>query len=180
MTILEETMNKLLRDVTNLILEEPEFSIKAKQDAPRPITPYAVVDFISDTPIGWDEVKQSDQSGPSTKIDFEYSGSREIMFSIMFLKDLAVDNARRVWVGLARESISSLFSLANIGLGKRSMVREISINLEGAWEERAQFDITLNTVGTDLDIVESIGSIDISGEFQARGLKYNFNVEVTA
>ena len=61
---------------------------------------------------------------------------------------------------------------------RRSEVREISESLENGWEERAQFDIVLSAVGTDTDIVRSILTIDIAGEFQSRGLKYNFTIEV--
>jgi hypothetical protein len=50
--------------------------------------------------------------------------------------------------------------------------------LENGWEDRAQFDIFLSAVGTDTDIVKSIESVDMACQFQARGLIYNFNIEV--
>lgn len=177
--ILEETMNKFIRDIINLIIEEAGFAIKGKQSAPRPITPYATVEFLSDTAIGWEQIEREDEADPSTKIKHDYTGAREIMFSLNFLKTSAIDNARKVRIGLVRESIVDLFHNVDMGIGIRSQVRDISNALEGTWEERAQFDLTLNAVGRDTDIIESIGSLDIDAEYQARGLKYNYNIEVT-
>ena len=178
MTILEETMNKLVRDSVNLILELPDYSIKAKQGKPRPLDGYCSVDFVSDVPVGLEEEKHTDET-EGTKIKYDYAGAREITFSLNFHKDNAVDYARRVHIGLVRQSIYDLFWGPDLGIGLRSQVREISEALEGTWEERAQFDFTINAVGRDDELIESIGSLDIAAEFQARGLKYNYNIEVT-
>jgi len=63
-------------------------------------------------------------------------------------------------------------------LVSRSEVRDIDSPTDDGWEERSQFDLVLNTVATDQDIVKSIQAIDITSEVQYRGLKYNFNTEV--
>jgi hypothetical protein len=89
-----------------------------------------------------------------------------------------MDNSRKVRIGLVRESIQSLFSSAGVGLASRSEVRDIDSPTDDGWEERSQFDLVLNTVATDQDIVRSIQAIDMASEFQYRGLKYNFNTEV--
>jgi hypothetical protein len=176
--ILEETINKLLRDTTDLLLSSPGYTIKAKQkDAPRPTGDYGDVDFVSDTGLGWEQFQYEDRDLDS-KLDITSKGIRQIMMSIGFYRNSSVDNARKVHQGMTRESVQSLFRQAGLGLTRRSEVREISESLENGWEERAQFDIFLSAVGTDADLVESIGSVDISGEFQARGLTYNFNIEV--
>ena len=98
--------------------------------------------------------------------------------SVSFYRNNAIDNATKSRTGLVRESIQELFRAAKLGLTRRSEVREISEALENGWEERAQFDIVLSAVGTDADIVRSIEAVDIAGEFQIRGLKYNFIIEV--
>lgn len=176
---LEETINKLLRDVTNLILGISDYTVKAKQkDAPRPTGNYGDVDFVTGNDLGWEQFSRKDRT-VDDDIDVTIEGLREIMMSIGFYRDNAIDNARSVRSGVVRESIQSLFSAAGIGLIRRSEVREISESLESGWEERAQFDIFLSAVGTDTDIITSIASVDIEGEFQARGLKYNFTVEVS-
>ena len=100
------------------------------------------------------------------------------MIIIGFYRNSSIDNARKVHSGLVRESVQALFREAGIGLIRRSEVREISETLENGWEERGQLDIFLSAVGTDTDLVRSIESVDMAGEFQARGLIYNFNIEV--
>lgn len=98
--------------------------------------------------------------------------------SINFYRDNAMDNSRKVRTGLIRESVQSLFSAAGVGLVSRSEVRDIDEPRDSGWEERSEFDLVVNVVGSDSDIVRSILAVDIQGEFQARGLAYNFNVEV--
>lgn len=176
--ILEETINKLIRDVINLILAIPDYSIAAKQKgAPRPIGSYADVDLETDISIGWEQ-RQFENNTGDPDLTETIQGMRQIMMSVNFYRDDAIDNARRVRTGLIRESIQEIFRTGKLGLIRRSDVREISEPLENSWEERAQFDIVLSAVGEDSDIVRSIEAVDIAGEFQARGLKYNFIIEV--
>ena len=174
----ESAINKLLRDVTDLILVSPGYTIKAKQKgAPRPTGPYADVDFISDNRVGWEQrTFENNQEDPDLTETIE--GMREIMMSISFYRENSRDNSRQVRTGMIRESIQSLFKAAKLGYIRSSEVREISEALESGWEERSQFDIVLSAVGTDADIVSSILSVDIAGEYQSRGLIYNFNIEV--
>lgn len=213
--ILEEVLNKLIRDITDLILVTPGYTIKAKQNAPRPQGGYATVDFISDTGLGWEQSQFSntpivdleyfsfenspsgqtfgDVNNAATGGDFRgvgdpltdgpdvqetIQGVREVFFSLDFYRDNARDNARKVRTGFTRNSIQSLMTSAGVGLARRSEVRELSEALENGWEERTQFDLVFNTVGTDSDIIKSILTANISGEYQARGLKYNFDIEV--
>jgi len=173
----EEAINKLLRDVVNEILAQPGFSIRAKQkDSPRPRGAYAIVDFISDTSLGWEQFEYDDRV--DNNLDSTVRGMREIMMSVGFYRDSAIDNARKVRTGLVKDSIQSLFSLARVGLIRRSPVTNISNALENGWEDRAQFDVFLSVVGCDEDIINSICSVDIAGEYQERKTKYNFNIGV--
>jgi hypothetical protein len=176
--ILEETINKLLRDTVDLLLASPGYTIKAKQkDAPRPTGNYGDVDFVSDTRLGWEQFEYQNRTG-DPDLDSTSKGMRQIMMSIGFYRDDSIDNARKVHSGVTRESVQALFREAGLGLIRRSDIREISEPLENGWEERAQLDIFLSAVGTDVDLVRSIESVDMAGEFQARGLIYNFNIEV--
>lgn len=175
MTLIE-SINKLIRDTVNLLLSDADYTIKAKQKgAPRPQGGYADVDYVSGVDLGWEQRKFVDTDLDLTE---NISGMREITMSVNFYRDNSIDNARAVRTGLVRESIQALFSAAGVGLTSRSEVREISEALEDGWEERAQFDIVLNAVGTDADIVRAIATVDIAGEYQLRGLSYNFNIEV--
>lgn len=177
--ILEETINRLLRDSIDLILSTPNYTIAGEQkDAPRPIGAYADVNFISDIGLGWEHRRYEDRTFPDLDIDEKITGLREIMMSVSFYRDDAIDKARKVRTGFTRESIQTLFRAASLGLTTRSEVRKISEPLESGWEERAQFDIVLNATGTDEDIIRSIQSVDMAAEFQYRGLTYNFNIQV--
>lgn len=175
--IFEATLNKYIRDIVNLILEESDYTIAAKQDAPRPVGPYATVDFVSDTGVGLSERTYANR-GTDLDLDITHDSLRDVMFSINFYRDVAIDNARWVHLGLVRESVLLLLTSANIGLIRRSEVREISEALENGWEERAQMDIFLSIVGTDTEVMRTISSVDIAGQFEARDLIYNFNIEV--
>lgn len=176
--LLEEAINKLVRDTVNLVLETPGYTIKAKQEnAPRPQGAYAVVDFLASESLGWEQHIFKDNTDNLDVTEY-ISGLRNITMSINFYRDNAMDNSRKVRIGLVRESIQSLFSSAGVGLVSRSGVRDIDSPTDDGWEERSQFDLVLNTVATDQDIVRSIQAIDMAGEFQYRGLTYNFDIEV--
>lgn len=175
---LEEAINKLVRDAVDLLLEQPGYTIRSKQKgAPRPQGAYAAVDFVTSESLGWEQrIFEDNDSDPDLT---EYiSGLRNITMSINFYRQDAMDNARKVRTALVRESIQSLFSQAGVGLVSRSEVRELDEPRDSGWEQRSEFDLVLNTVGTDSDVVRSILTADIAGEFQARGLVYNFNIEV--
>ncbi len=176
--ILEESINKLLRDTTDLLLGSQGYTIKAKQkNAPRPRNAYGDVDFVTANSIGWEQSQYKNRQGDEM-IDISSQVMREVMMSINFYRDNAIDNANKVHLGIVRESIQTLFRQAGIGLLSRSEVREISESLENGWEERAQFDVFLSVVGEDEDVINSIGSIDISSEFQIRNITYNSHIEV--
>lgn len=173
-----ETLNKFIRDTINLILVIPDYAIAAKQTgAPRPTGSYCDVDITLDTGIGWEQSTLVDNIGDDD-ITENIVGMREITSSINFYRDLSVDNARKFRTALFRENIQQLFRVADLGLVSRSEVREISEPLENGWEERAQLDIVLSAVGTDSDIIKSILSVDMAGQYQFHGLTYNFNIEV--
>ena len=176
--IVEETVNKLIRDTIDLLLSSPGYTIKAKQkDAPRPIGDYADVDFLTSINVGL-ESKSLRDNDDDPDLTEKIEGLREITMSLSFYRSSPMDVGRQVHIGLLRESVLSLFNAANIGLLSRTDVREISDPLENGWEKRAQFDIVLSAIGTDEDIVRSIETATISGESQFRGSKDNFNIEV--
>ncbi len=183
--ILEETVNKLVRDIVNLILETPGFAIRGEQNAPRPagvsaplpVGDYATVDFVSDVGVGLEEFTGVDRT-IDPDIDRTTSGLRELMVSVGFYRDNSVDNARRVHLGLAGDTIRGLLHEGGLGLIRRSAVRRMSERLKNGWEERAQFDIFLSAVASNVEVIKSILSMDIAGAFHSRGLIYDFTIEV--
>lgn len=177
MSIVEETINKFVRDSINYIVDINNYSIAAKQNAPRPVTSYASVDIMLIKQIGWEESTFVDRTA-DVDIDETVEGSREIMCSLQFYRDDAIDNASKVRIGLLRNSIQEQFRASDLGLVSRSDVRDISEPLENGWEKRAQLDIVLSATGTDNDIVRSIQTLTIVGDFQTRDKQVPINIEV--
>lgn len=176
MSLVEETLNKAVRDIVNTIIS-PNFAIKAKQNAPRPTSAYCSVDTTLISSVGIEEKIDTDRT-IDPDIDSRREGYREIMFSLNFYFDNAMDNAEQVKIGFTRNSILEILWSADLGLLTRSEVRDLSEVLENGWEERAQFDLRLSAVGTDDDIIRSILTADISGDFQTRGKSIPISIEV--
>ena len=175
--ILEEAINKLFRDIINTITGVSGYAIRAKQNAPRPQGSYADVDFISDVSIGREQSVLVDNIGDDD-ITQHITGAREIMLSLGFYRTGAMDAARQVRIGLMRQSSYETMYSAGVGINSRSVVRDISEALESGWEPRSQFDIVVNAVGTDEDIIRSILSVNIEGDFKTQGETIPVNVEV--
>lgn len=175
--ILEAAVNTLLVNITGLILLDPLFAMRSRQDGFRKTGSYGSIGFMSDTSVGWEQ-RELENNDFDLDLTETLSGVRELMYDISFFRDLAYDNARKVRTAFMRESVNALLSEAGLGLVRRSAVRDISQTFENTFEQRAQFDIVLSAVGTDQDIIRSILEVNIAGEFQARGLKHNFNIDI--
>lgn len=162
--LIEEEINRFLRNIVDEILGIPGYMIAAKQNAPRPRGAYGNCDLISLVSVGWDTRQTEDVEGDRVRISTE--GIRKGTFSIGFYREQAIDNGIKVQSGLVRETILGKMKAANIGLVSKADVRELSEALDSEWEERAQLDIELNLIGSDEDIVEAITAISIGGEVQ--------------
>ncbi len=175
----EEIINKFLRDVINLILISPGYMKKANQyGAPRPIGEYGNIALLIKSTMGIDQSELVNNTADQD-ITENIKGVRASTMSANFYRGSAIDNADRVRIGLRRQSIVEIFSSAGIGLGAVSDIRNIPEPISDGWEERAQMDIDLNYIDSDSDIIASILSVDMAGEFQSRGLKYNSIIGVS-
>lgn len=172
--IIEETINKFIRDIVNNIVGNDSYSIRGRQNAPRPSTPYCDIEYLSGLNIGIEEQKLIDND--SGDLDEIVSGQREIIFSLNFHKESAYDNASKVRSSLVLSNILQLFLEADIGLIRRSEVRDLSEAFENGFEERAQFDLFLNIVSSIEGTVNAISSIDISGIFQSNEMQNNITI----
>ncbi len=177
MSLVEETLNKAVRDIVNLIIT-PNFAIKANQNAPRPTAAHCSVHTMTISSIGIEEQIDTDQALPDLDIDSRREGYREVMFSLNFFFANALNNAEQVKIGLTRNSILEFLRAADLGLANRSEVRAMSEPLENGFEERAQFDFVLSAIGTDDDVITSIEAVTISGDFQTRGISIPVTIEV--
>ena len=148
--ILEETLNKLIRDIVNLLLLSPGYTIKSKPNHRRPTGSYGDVQFMSDISVGTEQRVFENNIGDED-ITENITGMRQIMFSVGFYRDNARDNARSVRTRLIRESIQSIFRSANVGLTSRS---EVS------------------------DVVSSINSIYISGRFESNLISVPIEISI--
>lgn len=175
--MIEEAVNSLLRTVINAIIDVSGFAIRAnQQNAPRPTGAYADVNLISDVNVGWERSKFTNRDDGD--LDQSIKGFRNLTYNLGFYRDNAIDNCRLVRTALNRETIQDLFRAANVGVGFRSQVRNIPQTLEDTWEERAQFDLTVNIIGEDADIVTTIESVIIDYESQQCGNTYISTIEV--
>lgn len=176
--IVIEAINKAIRDSVNLITGIAEFAIVAEADSeadPRPASPYCSVNFVTSTTQSLEELSY-ENSGEDLQIT--HSDNQSLMFSIIFYKSGANDNANKVRLGFARESIKSLMTSQKLGILGRSPVRKISVPIEGTWEERSQFDIVINAVGTDQEIVTAIQAVNMELTSQFNGNNYTQTIEV--
>lgn len=176
MSLVEETLNKAVRDIVNLIISS-DFAIKANQNAPRLQTPHCSVHTMTIKSVGIEQKVLIDRIA-DPDLDETREGYREIMFSLNFYFDNAMDNAEQVKIGLTRNSILEFLKAADLGLANRSEVRAISEPLETGFEERAQFDFVLSAIGTDDDIITSIETLNIIGDFQTRGISIPITTEI--
>lgn len=175
-TLVEETINKFVRDAINLIMAKAGFAIKANQNAPRPSDPYATVVVTSISSIGWEQSEYEDND--DSTLTQTISGSRDVLLTINTFRENAKTNAEAITIGFVRQSIIDLLNSGGFGLGVRTAPTTATEALEKGWEQRATFSVVLNTVNTDTDIVNCIESIDIDGEYQSRGITTNISIEV--
>lgn len=173
MILLEENLNKFMRDIIDQIIGTAGFAIKAQQpqspeqqSAPRPEGLYASVHIVSINKVGWEEETFENQPDPDLDLVSTRQGWREILYSLNFYRTNSMDAALAVQIGLMRNSVLESITAVKLGLGQRSDVRDISEALDSGWEERAQFDVTMTTVASDTDIVTAIEEVNIDGRFE--------------
>lgn len=165
--ILEETINKFLRDSVDAIVGIDGYAIRAKQvGATRPTTPYANVDFLRDMTLGIDQTSFEKIDGDADNVLNVIEGLREIVYSINCYYDGAYDNAKLIKTGFKRESIIQAGKELGIGIITVSQVNNLSEVVNAEWELRAQFDITLSIVDSDQDTIAAINAATINGEYQ--------------
>jgi len=162
MIVLEESINNLFREIIGSLLLLPGIVIKAKQkNAPKPSGEYVEVNIFSIERLGLDVKSYEDDI---VDVSEEIEGLRELTISISFYRGEAMDNASKVQIGFFRESIQSILRESKIGYTSTSNIRDLSEALENGWEKRAQFDVVLNTVYSDIDIVRAINTLSINDE----------------
>lgn len=167
MNILEEPLNKLVRDAIDTITGVPDLAVRARQpDAPRPNGPYATVDILTRVTIGVEQQEYENNTG-----DDDLTGTRagmvESTYTISFFRVGAYDLANQAVVGFTRNAIIDTFKAALVGIGERSPIRVVPQEVSGTLEDRTTFDITLNYIHADEENIFSIltAEVTINEEF---------------
>ena len=167
MTILEEQLNKLVRDAIDTINGTPGLTIRARQsDAPRPNGPYATVDILSRVTLGVEQIQYENNTGDDD-LTGTRSGMVESTYTVSFFRGAAYDTAFQSKLGFTRESIIDTFKAALVGIGLRSNIRVVPQEVSGSLEDRTTFDITLNYIHDDEENIISIltAPVTINEEF---------------
>lgn len=167
MSILEEPLNKLVRDAIDTIAGVPDLAIRARQpDAPRPNGPYATVDLLSRITIGVEQ-----QEYENNTIDADLTGTRagmvESTYTVNFYRGAAYDACFQSHIGFTRQAIIDTFQSSLVGIGERSIIRTIPEEVSGTLEDRTTFDITLNYIHDDEENIFAIltAEVTINEEF---------------
>jgi hypothetical protein len=176
-SIATDVINTFLRNAIDTILQIPGYTVKADQlNAPRPRGAHGSVEFLTLQAAGLEEYVFNNRIDDDIDVEMSYMG--QCSMTLAFYKDNAIDNAIKVRYGLAQTFMIDLFSIAKLGLLQRSIVINLTSALESGFEQRSQFDVTLSTVGSETQIVNSISSIEILSKIQTNSMTESTIIEV--
>lgn len=175
----EEALNQALRNTINEVLVVSAYAIRSQQrDAPRARGGYASVNLISSAPIGTEEISSADQEGGPDTVELVET-QRSVMYSLTFHRLAAFDNCEKVRIALASRRVMADWELLGISLTRVSALRNTSTALENGWEERAQFDVTLNIVSSYSRVATSIQTAAVEIEYQSPEGNETIEIEVS-
>ena len=137
-------------------------TIFAHPNAPRPITPYALLNIPSTTPIGIAE--HIDTLLGDTSIDIDYSTVEELLVSINVYYDGAFQMATKIKDSLARVTVKDQLFEGGLGYILATTVQETPEEINKKWEQRARFDCTFYTRSLDEENIATIRKIQITNE----------------
>jgi hypothetical protein len=137
-------------------------TVFAYQDAPRPPTPYVLVNFISTIPVGERETKSTlllDES-----IDNVYSTPNSTTISINCYRQDAFQTAVNIKESLSKVTIREQLWIDGLGFLTHTAINKIPTIVHKQWEERAQFDISFMVRFETTENIETIRNIEITNE----------------
>lgn len=137
-------------------------TIFAHPNAPRPITPYVLLNVVQSTPIGIEE----DQSTllVDDSIDIDYSNVELLMVSVNTYRGTALQTATKLKDSLARVTVQDQLFAAGIGYSRTTAVNETPEEINKQWEERARFDCFFFTRSLDSENIATIRQIQLTNE----------------
>jgi len=137
-------------------------TIFAHPNAPRPVTPYVLINIIQNTPIGIRE--HQDTLLGNESIDIDYSNIEELFVSINTYYAGAYQTATKLKDSLGRVTVTDQLFAAGLGYKNATTVNDIPEEINKQWEERAQFDCFFFTRSLDEENIETIQKIGITNE----------------
>lgn len=137
-------------------------TIFAHPNAPRPITPYVLINIIQNTPIGIQE--HQDTLLQDDSIDIDYSNVEELFVSINTYYAGAYQTATKLKDSLGRVTVTDQLFAAGLGYKNATTVNDIPEEINKQWEQRAQFDCFFFIRSLDEENIETIQKIEITNE----------------
>lgn len=154
------------------MVQDPRIGVTSlidNQNGPKLLGQYASVSYPSSTAIGRDEQRLRNQDAADGTDLIETSmGFRQLMFSIVILREDAVDAAERIRLSVRKHWARAHMLERGMALSHVGPTRDITISLDAEREQRGQFDVFYNTVQSLEDVLHSIERVDIQGQFESR------------
>ena len=141
-------------------------TIFAHPNAPRPITPYVLINVMQNVPIG---IQEAELTLNGTSVDIDYSNVEELFISINVFYAGAYQTATKLKDSLARVTVTDQLFAAGLGYKNAGTVNKIPEEINKKWEERAQFDCFFFTRSLDEENIETIQKIEITNNINDDG-----------
>lgn len=175
----DDKINEYIREALEVIIDnEDYFVIKADQNAPRPNASYCTVKITASKSSSLEEY--SEIASGLTDNEASTKSMRSIRVAFNFFKNDDISDpfymANLCRQALARYTIIEQLERNGLGLGKRGSVKNLTFELDSGFEERAQFIAEFNYVDTDSEVITTISTVSIEGEYQSNGRIETFDI----
>lgn len=176
----DNVINTYIREAIELIVNDSSYQvIQADQNAPRPKKSYCTIKVLASKSSSLEEFSHVDEgdydSLQTTK------AMRSIMVSFNFYKNNVAEHdpfyiAGLCRQGLNRESITAKLNSDGLGLSSRSSIKNNTFELDNGFEERASFTAHFNFVDEDSEVVTTISTVSVEGEYHINGRTETFTI----
>lgn len=158
-----ENVENILYEWVNIVLNDPTIkTIFAHPNAPRPETTYVLINLVSMTPVGIEEVNSDLLLDNS--IDINHSNVEELFISINTYYSGALQLASKLKNSLGRITVKEKLYRGGLGYSRATAINDIPEEIDKQWEERAQFDCFFFTRSLDTENIETIQQIEVNNE----------------
>ena len=153
---LQADLTTWVRDVSGL---DVNHVIPANDNGARPLDQYATIRVLDPDTIGHDAYTYKTNAIDPTSVDINYNGLRQIMVSINVYRGDALGIMNKLKSSFDRVLTQDYFESKDIGIINTSATRDLSADVNGAWEERRQTDFFFFLIDEETETVEAIETI---------------------